>query len=255
MRYSRQKMTICTSLPEIGWQAGVGASRGVDPREMAKSDLIVVWGGNPVSTQVNVMTHVSRGAEGARREAGGDRSVPDADRRRRRPASGAAARNRCRAGLRGDACRVPRRLCRSRLHARLHRLPRRAGGASARPRSRMGGRQSPACRSRRSRPSPRCMAAPSAATSAPATVSPAAATACAAMHAVTCLPAVTGAWQHEGGGALWSNRGMYHWNKTLIEGLDARRSVDPRAGHEPDRQRADRRPRPNLATGRRSMRC
>ena len=43
------------------------------------------------------------------------------------------------------------------------------------------------------------------------------------MHAVTCLPAVTGAWQHEGGGALWSNRGMYHWNKTLIEGLDARR--------------------------------
>ena len=46
----------------------------------------------------------------------------------------------------------------------------------------------------------------------------------AAMHAVSCLPAVTGAWQHEGGGALWSNRGMYHWNKTLIEGLDA---LDP----------------------------
>ncbi len=30
MRYSRQKMTICTSLPEVGWWAGVGASRGVD---------------------------------------------------------------------------------------------------------------------------------------------------------------------------------------------------------------------------------
>jgi hypothetical protein len=43
------------------------------------------------------------------------------------------------------------------------------------------------------------------------------------MHAVVCLPTVTGAWQHEGGGALWSNRGMYHWDKTLIEGLDARR--------------------------------
>ena len=42
----------------------------------------------------------------------------------------------------------------------------------------------------------------------------------AAMHAVTCLPAVTGAWQYEGGGALWSNRGMYGSNKTLIEGLD-----------------------------------
>src|SRR3954452_18613733 len=66
MRYSRQKMTICTTLPEIGWVAGVGAARGVDSREMAKSDLIVVWGGNPVSTQVNVMTHVSR----ARKERG-----------------------------------------------------------------------------------------------------------------------------------------------------------------------------------------
>src|ERR1700753_2857522 len=43
MRYSRKKLTICTSLAEIGWQAGIGASRGVDPREMAKSDLIVVW--------------------------------------------------------------------------------------------------------------------------------------------------------------------------------------------------------------------
>ena len=43
----------------------------------------------------------------------------------------------------------------------------------------------------------------------------------ASMHAVSCLPAVTGAWQHEGGGALWSNRGMYRWNKTLIEGTDA----------------------------------
>jgi len=41
------------------------------------------------------------------------------------------------------------------------------------------------------------------------------------MHAVSCLPAVTGAWQYVGGGALWSNRGMYHWNRTLIEGLDA----------------------------------
>src|SRR5271170_4648287 len=42
------------------------------------------------------------------------------------------------------------------------------------------------------------------------------------MHAVVCLPTVTGAWQHEGGGGLWSNRQMYHWDKTLIEGLDAR---------------------------------
>jgi anaerobic selenocysteine-containing dehydrogenase len=73
MRYSRQKMTICTSLPEIGWKAGIGAARGVDPREMAKSDLIVSWGGNPVSTQINVMTHVSR----ARKERGAKLVVVD----------------------------------------------------------------------------------------------------------------------------------------------------------------------------------
>ena len=46
----------------------------------------------------------------------------------------------------------------------------------------------------------------------------------AAMHAVTCLPTVTGKWAHKAAGAFWSNRDIYHWNKTLIEGLDA---VDP----------------------------
>ena len=42
------------------------------------------------------------------------------------------------------------------------------------------------------------------------------------MHAVTCLPTVTGKWRHRGGGAFWNNRGngIYHWDKTLIEGLD-----------------------------------
>ena len=63
MRYSRQNSTICSAMTEFraGWQ-GIGASRGVDGREIAKSDLIVVWGGNPVSTQVNVMSHISEGA-------------------------------------------------------------------------------------------------------------------------------------------------------------------------------------------------
>jgi anaerobic selenocysteine-containing dehydrogenase len=42
------------------------------------------------------------------------------------------------------------------------------------------------------------------------------------MHAALCIPAVTGAWAHEGGGALHSNSGIYKLDKTLIEGLDAR---------------------------------
>ena len=51
---------------------------------------------------------------------------------------------------------------------------------------------------------------------------PAAATAPPTWHAVTCLPTVCGTWQHEGGGATWSQRGIYGWDKTLIEGLDHR---------------------------------
>lgn len=59
-RYSRQQTTICVTPAESGWRAGVGKLVGPDPREMAEADLIVSWGGNPVSTQVNVMTHVAR---------------------------------------------------------------------------------------------------------------------------------------------------------------------------------------------------
>jgi anaerobic selenocysteine-containing dehydrogenase len=60
MRYSRQQTTICVTPAESGWLAGVGKLVGPDPREMADADLIVVWGANPVSTQVNVMSHVAR---------------------------------------------------------------------------------------------------------------------------------------------------------------------------------------------------
>ena len=73
MRYSRQHSTICNALSDAGWIVGVGAKRGVDAREMAKSDLIVVWGGNPVSTQVNVMTHIAE----ARKERGAKLVVVD----------------------------------------------------------------------------------------------------------------------------------------------------------------------------------
>jgi anaerobic selenocysteine-containing dehydrogenase len=73
MRYSRQKKTICTGSAEAGWVAGTGRFVGPDPREMAKADLIVVWGGNPVSTQVNVMTHITR----ARQERGATLVVVD----------------------------------------------------------------------------------------------------------------------------------------------------------------------------------
>ena len=58
MRYSRWHATICVELSDSGWIAGVGSKRGVDLREAAEhADLIIIWGGNPVNTQINVMQH------------------------------------------------------------------------------------------------------------------------------------------------------------------------------------------------------
>ncbi|WP_419910626.1 molybdopterin oxidoreductase family protein [Hoeflea sp.] len=65
-RYSGQFDSICTNAAWTGFFLGAGTVAGPDPREMAKSDCVVIWGTNAVSTQVNVMTHASR----ARRDRG-----------------------------------------------------------------------------------------------------------------------------------------------------------------------------------------
>src|SRR6202000_1507736 len=65
-KYSRFYGTICSTIARVGFAAGTGRVAGVDPREMAVSDLVVIWGTNPVNTQVNVMTHAMR----ARKERG-----------------------------------------------------------------------------------------------------------------------------------------------------------------------------------------
>src|SRR5437899_2966931 len=44
------------------------------------------------------------------------------------------------------------------------------------------------------------------------------------MHAALCIPAVTGAWQYEGGGAFFNNYAIWQFDKSLIEGHDA---IDP----------------------------
>jgi anaerobic selenocysteine-containing dehydrogenase len=65
-RYSGQFDTICTNMAWTGFVMGTGKLAGPDPREMAKSDCVVIWGTNAVSTQVNVMTHAIK----ARKERG-----------------------------------------------------------------------------------------------------------------------------------------------------------------------------------------
>src|SRR5690606_36122853 len=44
MRYSGQFDSICTNLAWTGYFAGTGRLVGPDPREMAKSDCVVIWG-------------------------------------------------------------------------------------------------------------------------------------------------------------------------------------------------------------------
>ncbi len=66
--YSGQFDTICTNMAWTGFIAGTGKLAGPDPREIARSDLVIIWGTNAAATQVNVMTHAvrARKSRGAR---------------------------------------------------------------------------------------------------------------------------------------------------------------------------------------------
>jgi anaerobic selenocysteine-containing dehydrogenase len=219
MRYSRQHSTICNALTDAGWLVGVGIKRGVDGREMAKSDLIVVWGGNPVSTQVNVMTHIAK----ARKERGARLVVVDPYR-----TGTAEIADMHLAPLPGTdgalACGVMHVLFKegyadraylarytddpAGLEAHLEaRTPAWASAITGLPEdeifafARLYGETKRAyirlgygfSRQRNG---------------------------AANLFAVTCLPAVTGAWQYEGAGALQSNHGLVRLDRRLIEGAD-----------------------------------
>ncbi|MBX5472679.1 MAG: molybdopterin oxidoreductase family protein [Acetobacteraceae bacterium] len=221
MRYSRQHNTICTALCEAGWIAGAGRCTGPDPREMAKADLIVIWGGNPVSTQVNVMAHVSR----ARKERAAKLVVVDPYRTGTaqvadmhlalRPATDAALA--CavmhvafRDGYADRDYMARYTDCPERLEAHLAtRTPEWASAITGLSVAEIEAFARLYCSTRRSyiRMGYGFARVRNGAVN---------------LHAVSCLPGVTGAWQYEGGGAFWSNRSIYHWDKTLIEGLDAR---------------------------------
>ncbi len=227
MGYSRQHSTICSTACESGWIAGVGRYGGPDPREMAQADLIVMWGGNPVSTQVNVMTHVTR----ARKQRGARFVVVDPY--RTLSAASADIHLAPRPGTDGAlACAVMHVLfrdgtadrgymaeyadCPDRLEAHLRdRGPAWAAGITGLTTAEIEGFA--ALYGHTDRAFLRLGYGFSRSRSRNGSAS---------LHAVTCLPTVGGKWRHPGGGAFWNHRGngIYHWDKTLIEGLDA---LDP----------------------------
>jgi anaerobic selenocysteine-containing dehydrogenase len=219
MHYSRWYSTICVALSDFGWIAGVGSKRGVDLREAAEhAQLIVIWGGNPVNTQVNVMQHAM-----AAKKRGAKLVVVDPY--RTGTAEKADLHLPVRPGTDGAlACGVMHVLfeegyadwgylrrytdCPDELAAHLRtRTPQWASHITGLPVetivgfARLYGSSKPSFI--------RCHHGFSRSRNGAAN-----------MHAVTCLPAVTGAWQHRGGGALYGHSGIYPLDRTLIEGTD-----------------------------------
>mgnify|MGYP002654516649 CR=1 FL=1 len=218
-KYSGQYSTICTNMAWTGFIAGTGKLAGVDPREMSKADCVVIWGTNAVHTQVNVMHHAIK----ARKERGARIVVIDIY--RNATVEQADLGLVLKPGTDGAlACAVMHVLFRDGLADREYlnqytdvpaeleshlqeRTPEWASaitglgveeivafahlvGATKKTFFRLGygfARQRNGVVN---------------------------------MHAASCIPAVTGAWRHEGGGAFHNNGAIYGWNKSLIEGLD-----------------------------------
>ncbi|HSB42049.1 MAG TPA: molybdopterin-dependent oxidoreductase [Methylomirabilota bacterium] len=219
MGYSRYYSTICITLADTGWAAGVGAKRGVDLREIDEhSDLVVIWGGNPVNTQVNVMSHAM-----AAKRRGAPLVVVDPYR------TGTAARADLhlapRPGTDGAlACAVMHVLfaegladwdylraytdCPDELAAHVAtRSPAWAAGITGLPAARIVDFARLHGRTKKS--FIRCHHGFSRSRNGAVN-----------MHAVSCLPAITGAWRYEGGGAVYGQTALYPLDRTLIEGLD-----------------------------------
>jgi anaerobic selenocysteine-containing dehydrogenase len=219
-KYSRFYGTICATIARIGFAIGTGKIAGVDPREMGVSDLVVIWGTNPVNTQVNVMTHASRARKERGREDRGHRCLQQRHDEAGRYQDTAPTGYRWRLRLRRHERLVPRGLRGSRLYGSLHRLSRRARGAPRDPHTGMGFSDLGRAGGKRSRRSRACR---------PTKRSffrlgygfTRSRNGAAQMHAALCIPAVTGAWQYEGGGAFFNNAGIWKFDESIIEGHDA----------------------------------
>ncbi len=217
--YSGLHTTICSSIAGAGWAAGVGLKRGVDPREIPESDLVIIWGADPVATQVHLMGLIAT----ARKQRGAKLVVVDP--RRSPTAEKADLHLAPRPGTDGAlACAVMHVVFRDgfadrdymahytddaeRLEAHLRtRTPvwaeaitgipaatiesfARLYGSTPRSYLRVGYGMS---RSRNGAVN---------------------------LHAVSCLPAVTGAWKHRGGGACQSLSGLFGLDTTVMMAAD-----------------------------------
>ena len=128
--------TICSAAGKAGWGAVIGASMGMDLEEYVDSRLILIWGSNPVASNLHFWT---RAQEAKRRGAQADRDRPLSQRDGREVprAHRAAARHRRRARVRHHARADRRATDRSRLRRPLH-----ASASTRWPSARANGRRS-----------------------------------------------------------------------------------------------------------------
>jgi anaerobic selenocysteine-containing dehydrogenase len=220
-KYSGFFSTICVNPAWTGFIAGTGKLAGTDPREMAKSDLVVIWGTNAANTQVNVMTHATR----ARKQRGA--KIVAIDIYMNSTMRQADLPILIRPGTDGAlACAVMHCLFRDgnadwdyleRYTDAPHELEQHlrsrdpewaaritgCGAETIEEFARLVGERKRAyfrlgygfSRSRNGAVN---------------------------MHAASCIAAVTGAWQLEGGGAFHNNGAIFHLDNSLIEGSDVR---------------------------------
>jgi anaerobic selenocysteine-containing dehydrogenase len=220
-KYSGFFSTICVNSAFTGFIAGTGKLAGADPREMAKSDLVVIWGTNAANTQVNVMTHATR----ARKERGAKIAVVDVYMNTTMKQADLPVL--IRPGTDGAlACAVMHCLFRD-GKADWDYLERYTDA----PHELADHVQS------------RCPEWAAAITGCPVPTIEAFAkligerkraffrlgygfsrsrNGAVNMHAASCIAAVTGAWRLEGGGAFHNNGGVFHLNNSVIEGSDLR---------------------------------
>jgi anaerobic selenocysteine-containing dehydrogenase len=218
-KYSRYYSTICANIARVGFAIGTGKVAGVDPREMGVSDLVVIWGTNPVNTQVNVMTHAARakkerGARIAAVDVYNNDTMKQADIKiiLRPGTDGAFA---CgvmhvlfREGYADRAYMAKYTDCPEELEAHLKaRTPEWASAISGVPVAEIEAFARAVGETKRSffRLGYGFTRSRNGA---------------AQMHAALCIPAVTGAWQYEGGGAFFNNLALWHFNESIIEGHD-----------------------------------
>ncbi|MGB7101705.1 MAG: molybdopterin oxidoreductase family protein [Xanthobacteraceae bacterium] len=219
--YSGFFSTICVNPAWTGFIAGTGKLAGTDPREMAKSDLVVIWGTNAVNTQINVMTHATRArkARGAKIVAvdvymNGTMRQADLPVLIRPGTDGALACAVMHCLFRDNQADwdylehytdAPHELA-EHLRARDPQWASRITGApveTIEAFARLVGENKRAyfrlgygfSRSRNGALN---------------------------MHAASCIAAVIGAWRYEGGGAFHNNGAIFHLDATLIEGTDVR---------------------------------